>query len=140
MLGRTLGWSTVTAILLLPACGPGMKQNPPESSVSADTENPTVRVKNQGLSTVAIYEVGEPGRIGTVLPGHTACLEMTVATDQKKLVARPVGGGTEAVSPSFDTRPGEGWKWSLTTTPILDGISLERAAPCSPRPARKAGG
>lgn len=130
MFGRTLMLVTAAAFSLS-ACAQGFGPGPSPPNGYQNEADPTVRVHNDGLAAVAVYEQGRSVRLGTVMPGQTECLEMDNASqERKRLIARPVGGGEATVSPAFDTDRGQGWSWSLANTPRLDRISLERAEPC----------
>lgn len=104
-------------------------QNPYRPDPEAATET-TVLVENTGIAAVAIYASDDPARLGTVMPGRSQCIDLRSPTSVQHLIARPVGGGQDTVSPRFEVRPGEGWEWRVGTNPAIDGLSLVPRSQC----------
>lgn len=129
MLGRALIRALILCALALALAVCSGREGPPQAP--SPESRATVQIENDGLAAVAVYESGRSARLGTVMPGQTECLELSEGSGDRRLVARPVGGGESAVSPAFEPADGDGWSWKLATTPRLDGISLVRSEPCA---------
>lgn len=122
-------WSAIAGAVALLAAGCAERAASPYEAIGPDADGTTVLVQNTGIDPIAIYVQEEPARLATVMPGRARCVNLRIVQDAQRLIAESIGGGETTVSPLFAIRPGEGWVWTVGTSPV-DGLSLVPKAQC----------
>lgn len=84
-----------------------------------------VCVFNEGLGSLAVYEVGRPARLGSVEPYHYRCV--AVSHSQEALQLRVRIEGRDVFTPVVERDISPCWWMRIGTTPKLDVLSLEPA-------------